>query len=155
MEIWENGVYFVSDSFFNTFPSPYWMQNKNENRPHYYAFMDRSGLIWMIPMSSQVEKYKAKIQNEEKKHGTGNCVFYCVGKFAGKEQAFIISGMFPVTKEYIIRPYEIGGIPYRVKNSSLNKALISKAKRYLALLKSKKFTDNNHILQIEKILLDK
>lgn len=66
----EHGLYFVKDQYFDDFPSKHWMLNKGEKRPHYYALEDPSGLIWLIPMSSQVENYKRKIQ-KRKKNGVG------------------------------------------------------------------------------------
>ena len=69
MDFVEHGLYIVSDQYFTDFPSKHWMQNKSERRPHYYALKDKSGIIWLIPMSTQVENYKRKIEREEIKRG--------------------------------------------------------------------------------------
>lgn len=38
---------------------PYLKGNKAGNRPHYYCFEDtNTGIYWMIPLSSQIDKYK-------------------------------------------------------------------------------------------------
>ena len=112
MDFVEHGLYIVSDQYFTDFPSKHWMQNKSERRPHYYALKDKSGIIWLIPMSTQVENYKRKIEREEIKRGKGNCIYYHIGKIAGKERVFIISDLFPVTTNYIVKPYTISSIEY-------------------------------------------
>ena len=38
---------------------PYLKGNKAGNRPHYYCFEDTStGIYWMIPLSSRIDKYR-------------------------------------------------------------------------------------------------
>lgn len=65
-------------------------------RPHYYAIQDKTNpkIYWMIPISSQVEKYKLIIKQKEKKYGKCNTIV--IGKFAGKENAFLIQNAFPI-----------------------------------------------------------
>ena len=41
---------------------------------------------WMIPISSQVEKYKVIAEKKKRKYGKCNTII--IGKFAGKENAF-------------------------------------------------------------------
>ena len=149
----DHGVYLVSDSFFQQFPSSTWMQNKSETRPHYYAVQDSSGLYWMIPMSSKVDKYRRKIQAEEAKHGVGNCVYYHLGNVYGRDSAFVISGCFPVTEQYILRGYEMYGAPVIVQNRRLNQELRSRVVRFIRLLEQHKLRDDNHVLNIRRILL--
>ena len=60
----EQGFYIISDEFFKQFPDPYLKGNKNEKRPHCYAILDqKTGLYWMIPMSSRVDKYRSIMEN--------------------------------------------------------------------------------------------
>lgn len=153
MNLIEHGVYFVKDQYFEDFPSEHWMFNKGEKRPHYYALKDTKGVMWLIPMSSQVENYKRRIKNEERKRGEGNCIFYHIGLFAGKESVFIISDMMPITDTYIARSYLINNVEYVIKNDNLNRKLRSKAVRYIRLLEKKKLTDRNGILKIRKHLI--
>lgn len=155
MNITENGIYLVKDSYFAEFHSPGWMWNKKETRPHYLALKDASGLVWMIPMSSKSDKYKEKILNVESKRGTGNCLYYHIGVIAGKERAFIISGMFPMTEEYISHPYAINQIPYIVGDKKLVRDLNSKMRRYLRLLEQGVMKDTNNVLEVRKELLSR
>lgn len=152
MELLEHGLYIVKEQYFTDFPSKHWMQNKSESRPHYYSFVDPKGVIWMIPMSSQIENYKAKIKKEEQKRN-GRCLFYHIGKIAGKERVFIISDLFPITEDYIARAYTISSVEYVVRNETLNRELRSKAVKYIRLLEQKKLIDRNHILKIRSQLI--
>ena len=153
MELKENGLYIIKDVYFVTYSSPHFLWNKSESRPHFYAVKDSAGIFWMIPMSSQLDKYRKLIAKEETKRGVGNCLYYHIGVIAGKERAFNISGMFPVAEKYISHPYTISGVPYIVKDNQLIKKLRSKAVRYLRLLEQHQIRDTNQVLQIRKELL--
>ena len=53
----KTGFYIIKDSFFEDMDEPYLKGNKEGNRPHYYCFEDSvSGLYWMIPLSSRIDK---------------------------------------------------------------------------------------------------
>lgn len=77
-EIEQYGLYIIKDQYFADFPNDKYMQNKGENRPHYYAIMDSDGIYWMIPVSSKVEKFRAKILDVESKAGAGKCFLYTI-----------------------------------------------------------------------------
>ena len=81
-------------------------------------------------------------------------MFYHIGKAAGRRQAFIISGMMPISEQYIVRPYTIDQIPVQVQNTKLNRELRTKALRYLHLLELHKLKDINNVLEIRKNLID-
>ena len=58
----ERGFYVIRDKFFEDFPDPYLKGNKEERRPHYFAFKDKkTHLMWMIPLSSRTAKYQGII----------------------------------------------------------------------------------------------
>lgn len=147
-----HALYIIKDSYFDTFPSANWMWNKRESRPHYFAVQDKTGLFWMIPLSSQVDNYRAKIERIEQKRGAGQCLYYHIGKIHGVYRVFIISGMFPVTPEYISHPYTFSGKPYIVEDAKLNRAVRSKAMSYLRLLEQRQMRDQNSVLKIRAAL---
>ncbi len=61
-------------------------------------------IIWFVPISSKVEKYKAIYENKKKiRKKVYNFVF---GKVLGKEKAFLIQNVFPTTEEYIESKYQ-------------------------------------------------
>lgn len=153
-EIKTSGLYIISDKFFKDYPNDRYMDNKGESRPHYYAIQDKDGLFWMIPLSNQVEKYRSKINDTEKNHGTGSCFMYCIAPIHGQIRAILICDMFPVSKEYILRPYTIGGQPYVIQNKNIQKMIRTKAMRYLSLVKRGILNSPLNILETKRKLLE-
>ena len=103
LKMTEHGFYIVSDVFFDDFPDPFLKGNKAERRPHYYCFTDKqTGLYWLIPMSSRVEKYKKLIDKRELS-GKPCDIFHIAKLDNGKEGVFLIQDMFPITSNYILR----------------------------------------------------
>ena len=90
MEIQQGYSYHIKDEFFDLVQDKYLMSNKEQGnyRPHYYAIQDRKNpkLYWMIPISSQAEKYKEIVEKKKKRYGKCNTIV--IGLFAGKENAF-------------------------------------------------------------------
>lgn len=149
-----SGLYIISDQYFVDFPNDRHMDNKGEARPHYYAIQDNDGIYWMIPLSTKVEKYRSKITATEKSHGNGNCIMYCIAPIHGQDRAILICDMFPVTEEYILRAYTIGGTPYVIQNKNIRKLIHSKAMRYLSLVKRGILKSPLNIMDVKQQLLD-
>ena len=101
MDFVSGRLYFIKDEFFDTVGEEYLKMNKEDTqRPHYYAFKDSStGLLWVIPCSRQVVKYKAIIE-KKKKYGKKHNHIQII-KVNGIEQAFLFQDMFPITEKYI------------------------------------------------------
>lgn len=98
--------YFICDSYFSRFPDHNLLQNKGigHSRPCFYAFMDkRTGLYWMIPISSRTEKYHQIANRKAERYGFCNTILF--GEVLGQERAFLIQNMFPVTPDFIDQPY--------------------------------------------------
>ena len=97
----ENGkFYFIKDEFFSIFKDYKLMENKENGnkRPCYFCFndMENEEIIWFVPISSKVEKYKSIYENKKKaRKKVYNFVF---GKVLGKEKAFLIQNIFPTTE---------------------------------------------------------
>ena len=84
------------------------MENKENGnkRPCYFCFTDpeNSKIIWFVPISSKVDKYKTIYENKKKKQKkVYNFVF---GKVLGKEKTFLIQNIFPTTELYIESKYQ-------------------------------------------------
>lgn len=131
----ERGFYIIKDSFFVDMNEPYLKGNKEENRPHYYFFKEeKSGLYWMIPLSSKVDKYKKII--EVKAIYKKRCDTLHIAKLDnGKESVFLIQDMFPVTEKYIEREYTIGSKQLFVTSEHAALKIEKKAKRVMNILK--------------------
>ena len=70
MEIKEGYVYHIKNSYFELVDDENLMKNHegNSTRPNYFCVkMDNNDILWFIPMSSKVEKYKIIVENK------GNC----------------------------------------------------------------------------------
>lgn len=150
MDIKQHGIYILKDSYYDTYNDGRMMDNKQQSRPHYLA-IEINGVFWMVPLSSKVEKYKEKILVQES--SGRECLYYHIGKIAGRECAFLIGDMIPVANEHISREYTISGIPYVVKDKDLNRKILKKAKRFLLLVRQKRITPYVDILKIESDLI--
>ena len=92
--------YFIKDEFFLDFPDPYLMQNKgpSHDRPCFYAWKDTAtGLYWMIPFSSKVQKFREIYQKKIRRYG--RCDTLLFGDVLGREKVFLRSEERRVGKE--------------------------------------------------------
>lgn len=102
-------VYLIKDEYFELIDDPYLVQNKDENRPTYCALTDEeTGLIWMIPISSQLEKHQKTHDSFIERFG--KCDRIHITEIADNKMAFLIQDMFPVSEKYILRAYTIGNV---------------------------------------------
>ena len=93
------GLYTVKDEYFIRFDTHgQMMDNKYARRPYYCGIQADDGILWLIPLSSKVEKYSLAIQRYEDKCGKGNCLFYYIAKLKGRESAFLIGDVFHARK---------------------------------------------------------
>ncbi|MBE6141324.1 MAG: hypothetical protein E7175_00510 [Erysipelotrichaceae bacterium] len=67
--LWKKNFYFVKNEFFERFSDCNLMvDQKGKNKRPYYCLKDSElDLYWMIPLSSQLDKYKAIYNNKIKK----------------------------------------------------------------------------------------
>ena len=137
MKVQQGFSYHIKDDFFEVVKDKYIMSNKEGGnyRPHFYAVQDKKNvdLYWMIPISSQTEKYKGII--EKKKQRYGKCNTIIIGKFAGKENAFLIQNAFPIIEKYLDHVHTVQGQPIAV-HKELNKVLINNLQDVLAMYDS-------------------
>lgn len=135
MNIEQGKFYFIKDEFFDLVKDKELCANKEKGRkrPCFYCFKDAKNqkLIWFIPISSKLEKYK-KIYNQ-KMVKTGIVDTIVFGYVEGEERAFLIQNMFPTTKKYIIEKYIKQNRDVTV-NKRLNRELQVKANKILKLV---------------------
>ena len=157
MNVHSGRFYFIKDEFFEKIKDKELMVNKEKGhmRPCYYCFKDNrdNGLLWFIPVSSKLEKYKEIYDKKIRKYKRVDTIVF--GYIYGKNSAFLIQNMFPTTIEYIKEKYFKQNKEVTI-NDDLEKELNIKANRVLELVKA----GNKHlvfpdILNIEKILLSK
>lgn len=153
MKVETNGLCIISDEYFADFPSVRHMSNKHESRPYYLAVAEENGIVWTVPLSSQVEKYRAKIRADEEKHG--ECIFYYVTRVKGRQSAFLIGNVIPVTEKYIKKPFTIQGIPFVIEDKRDIRKIQSKLKRYLTMVRYGKMRPAVNVLEIERVLINR
>ncbi len=155
-EIKENRLYFVKDEFFDKVQDANLKMNKEETaRPHYFPFVDsKTGLYWLIPCSSRIEKYKDIIEKKKEKNKPHNHIQ--IIKVNGKEEAFLYQDMFPILPKYIADPYKNKYGIFEIKNETVIKQINENSVKIIKLLRhGLKFTPTQpDILRIEKIMLD-
>ncbi len=131
----KTGFYIIKDTFFEYMADPYLKGNKAGNRPHYYCFEDtNTGIYWMIPLSSQIDKYKRIVEKKEKE-GKPCDIIHIVKLDDSRKSAFLIQDMFPITDEYIEREYTIAGNHLMVTSEHTAKEIEQKAKKVMGMLK--------------------
>ena len=136
MKIKEGYFYFIKDEFFEKFNNYDLMQNKENGnkRPCYFCFKDKSNpdIIWFVPISSKVEKYKKIYENKLKtRKQVYNFVF---GQVMGVEKVFLIQNIFPTTQEYILERYVMNGVEVNI-SKSLKRQVVETAKTVIELAK--------------------
>lgn len=138
MQIQEGYSYHLQDSFFSLINDKYLMSNKENGgyRPHFCAIKDVSntGVYWMIPISSQYNKYKRI--HDEKVNKLGKCDTIVLGRFGGNNTAFLIQNAFPILGRYVDHVHTINNQPISL-HKKLNQELQSKLKTCLALHRKK------------------
>lgn len=113
MDINKHFIYTIKDSYYEDFPDPYLKNNKGQTRPNYYVFEGNDKeILWLIPLSTKIEKFERIIKKRESQGKSCDVAYVC--KVGSRKQAFVISDMFPVTKEYIQGEYQLNQTPYRV-----------------------------------------
>ncbi len=131
----KNGFYIIKDTFFEDMADPYLKGNKAGNRPHFYCFEDaKTGIYWMIPLSSQIDKYK-QIMKKKEKAGKPCDIIHIVRLDDSRESAFLIQDMFPISERYIDREYTIAGNHLMLTSEHVVKEVEQKARKVMGMLK--------------------
>lgn len=136
MKIVEGRFYFLKNSYYDKFSDCGLMQNKggaNHNRPCFYCF-EFDGLYWLVPISSKLEKYKVLYAQKIAKYNRYDGIRF--GYVNGKERAFLIQNICPVTDNYIDDMYTVNhGKTEVVISKNLEKEIVKSAKRVISLHK--------------------
>ena len=156
MEIKQGYVYHINSDYFSYVNDEKLMKNHegNSTRPNYFCINndDDNGIMWFIPMSSKVEKYKLIIKNKIKKYK--KCDTIVIGNYRGREHAFLLQNMFPITKEYIDHIDTVNGKALQVPSETRRQV-------HDKVIKIFKLKDNGinlifpNVDRIKKLLLSK
>lgn len=120
MIISEGYFYHIKDEYFTTAGESTLMSNYENGgyRPHYFAVRDSSNpdIFWMIPVSSQYNKYKALHDKMVAKFH--RCTKIVLGKCGGKDAAYLIQNAFPITSDYIDHIHTLQGNPLTLHSTT-------------------------------------
>lgn len=155
-EIRENRLYFIKDEFFDIIDEKYLKQNKeNTKRPHFCLMRDsQTNLLWMIPCSRNLDKFKTIIQNKESRHKKHNQIQ--IIKVNGIEEVFLYQDMFPIIAFYIEKEYKNSTGIFEIKNEEKIKQIKENGIKIIKLLESgtKFMITSPDIKKIEKKMLE-
>ena len=100
MKIKTGYLYHIKDEFFDVVNDENLMSNKERGhtRPTYFVIKENN-ILWFIPLSSKVDKYKKIINNKVKKYG--RCDGILIRKILGEDSAILIQNAFPTIEKYI------------------------------------------------------
>lgn len=154
MKVQTGYIYHIKDEFFDKINDKSLMTNHENGhaRPTYFTIKDKD-ILWFIPLSSKVEKYKKIVDNKMKRYG--RCDTILIREVLGKDAAILLQNAFPTLEKYIDHPHLLeNGKPAKVVET-LKEEILQNFK-YLLKLKSKGvnlfFTD---IDKIKEKLIEK
>ncbi len=155
----KGNLYFIRDEYFDDFPEGALSENREScgglthGRPFFFAFQDNdTGVFWMIPISSKVAKYREIY--DRKMERNGKCDTIVFGEVLGREKAFLIQNMCPISEYYVREEYCNKGVPVRLDRKT-EKEITAKAKKILKLTRKGIKILFTNVLAIEETLLDR
>lgn len=139
-------LYHIKDEFFNRINNKGLMINheNGHSRPSYLAIKDEE-ILWFIPLSTKIDKYKSIVEKKEKKYGS--CKTILIKKIAGREQAILIQNAFPTLEKYIQSRHTVDGKIVKI-SSAVEREIIDDFEYMLSLKASGLnlfFTDIDYI----------
>ena len=113
MKVQTGYLYHIKDDFFDIVNDDNLMQNheKGKKRPTYFTIKDND-ILWFIPISSKIDKYKKIIDKKIEKYGFWNTIL--IEKIFDEESAIFLQNAFPTLEKYIDHVHTIDGKPARV-----------------------------------------
>ena len=108
MKIKTGYLYHIKDVFFDKLKDKGLMINheNGHSRPSYFAIKDKD-ILWFIPLSSKVEKYKPIIDKKIKKYGF--CRTILIRRIADRNSVILIQNAFPTLEKYVKNSHTIDG----------------------------------------------
>ena len=121
-------VYHIKDLYFDVAKDDKLMRNRESGafRPTYFCLKDeKTGLLWVIPMSTRIDKFSAIIEKDTARYGS--CQKILIARYGDGESVFLLQSMFPILPKYIDHAHTIAGIPMAV-NPVVQEELVKRYK---------------------------
>jgi len=153
-EIMPGYVYHINNSYFDAVKDNKLMRNHENDmrRPTYFCANDKkTGLLWVIPMSKQIDKYSGFMEIDINRYG--KCLKIVIGEYASGKAAFLLQNMFPVLPKYIDHVHLVKQNPVPV-NSKLQREINRNFRELLRLHRKGIKTVFPDIIRLEKLMLD-
>lgn len=149
MKVQTGYIYHIKDEFFDKINDKGLMINheNGHSRPTYFTIKDKD-ILWFIPLSSKVSKYKSIIDKKIEKYG--NCKSIMIGEIANEKSVILLQNAFPTLDKYIDHPHIVDGKPLKVIDT-LKEEILDNFKYLIALKKEGRnlfFTDIDKIKEI-------
>lgn len=131
MKVQTGYIYHIKDDFFDRINNKGIMINheNGHSRPTYFTIKDGE-ILWFIPLSSKVVKYRKIIEKKVKKYGS--CKSIMISEIANEESVILIQNAFPTLEKYIDHPHVINGKPLKVIDT-LKDEILNNFKYMMAL----------------------
>ncbi len=84
---------------------------RGKKRPTYFTIKDKD-ILWFIPLSSKVDKYKKIVNTKIKKYGFCNTIL--IEEVFDKESAILLQNAFPTLEKYIDHVHTVNNKPAKV-----------------------------------------
>ena len=146
MKIETGYLYHIKDEFFDIVNDDNLMTNheRGKRRPTYFTIKD-GDILWFIPLSSKIDKYKKIIDKKIERYGVCNTIL--IREVLGNEAVILIQNAFPTLEKYIDHVHIVDGKPAKVINKTCKEIL----ENFENLIKLKKRGIDLFFTDIDKI----
>ena len=131
MKIKTGYLYHIKDEYFDVVNDETLMQNHEigKKRPTYFTIKDKK-LLWFIPISSKIDKYRKIIDKKIERYGYCNTIL--IEKIFNKDAVILLQNAFPTLEKYIDHIHTIDGKPVKVSNK-LEKIILNNFQNLMKL----------------------
>ena len=147
-------IYHIKNEYFEVAKDNMLMKNHENNayRPTYLCLKDeKTGLLWVIPMSRRIEKYQAIIEKDIARYGS--CLKILIARHGDALSAFLLQNMFPILPKYMDHVHTIAGIPMPV-NPAVQEEIMKRFKEVRRLHSIGAKVVFPDIVRLEKLMLE-
>lgn len=151
MEVKTGYIYHIKDDYFTKVNDKGLMINheNGHSRPTYFTIKD-DDILWFIPLSSKIKKYKKIIDTKENKYGV--CRTIMIREIAGKDSVILLQNAFPILEKYIDHPHIINGKPLKVIDS-LKEEILNNFKYMISMKKEGRNLFFSDIDKLKEIMM--